>query len=86
MEEEIKKEIPTIQIGKHGLTDNLIEEIKKNLKKKKEIKIKCLRFFCNSLPEKSNKEKISAVAQEISKKTNSRIVKQIGFTIILCKE
>ena len=34
---------PTIQIGKKGLTIELIEEIKKQLKKKKLLKIKLLK-------------------------------------------
>ena len=39
---------PTIRIGKSGITESQIEEIKKQLKKRKLIKIKFLRSFIES--------------------------------------
>lgn len=67
---------PMLQIGKNGLSDSVIEEIKKVLKKKKIIKIKLTR---GCLEEMNKKE----LAKFIAEKTESVIVSQIGFTVTI---
>ena len=66
-----------VRIGKSGITKQVIEEIKRHLKKKKIIKIKFLKTAIN------DKKKMFA---ELAKKTNSDIKKKIGFTVILAKK
>jgi RNA-binding protein len=67
---------PMVRIGKAGLTDGLIKEINNHLKKKKLIKVKFLKSFMES------KEKKQAV-QELVEKTNSVLVRKVGFTATL---
>jgi len=70
---------PLIRIGKKGLTDEVIKEIAKQLKKKKLIKIKFLKSF---LEKKDRKE----VAREVTEKTNSKIIEQVGFVVVLSEK
>ena len=70
---------PIIWIGKSGLTDNVVKEIKLLLKKKKLIKVKFLKTI---VKEKNKKE----LFKELAKKTNSRIVHQVGFVAVLHKK
>ena len=70
---------PTIQIGKNGITDSLIEEIKKQIKKSRLVKIKLLRGFV----EANDRKKIS---KEIVEKTDSVLIDQVGHVIVLRKK
>ena len=70
-----KKSEAFIQIGKSGITPSLIEEIKKQLNKKHKVKIK----FLPSSDRKNKKE----LAQTLIKDTESKIIQQIGFTLVL---
>ncbi|MDD5086523.1 MAG: YhbY family RNA-binding protein [Candidatus Nanoarchaeia archaeon] len=70
---------PVIRIGKSGLTENAIKEIKKQLKKKKLIKVKFLRSFI------SDKNKKQA-ANEIAEKTESILIDSVGFVVVLWKD
>ena len=80
---ENAKSLPvTIQIGKKGITENLIKEIKKQLKKKKTIKVKLLKPFLEDKPKKFRKE----AAQTLAKETNSKLIDQVGFVIVLHKD
>ena len=63
---------PTIRIGKKGLTDQQLNEIEKQLNKRKLVKIKLLRSF---LEDKDKKK----VFKEIAEKTNSKLVYSAGF-------
>ncbi len=76
MKKKAKTLEPILRIGKQGVTDNVIEEIKRHLKKKHLIKIKLLRSFT----ENNNKK---SCADEISKKTVSEIIEMKGNTIVL---
>ncbi len=69
---------PILWIGKNGITDALIDELTKLLKKKKLVKIKMLRSF---IEDKNRKE----VANEIAEKTKSEIINSMGFTLTLYK-
>jgi RNA-binding protein YhbY len=60
------------------LTDGVISEIKKQLAKKKLIKIKLLKA---ALEGKDKKE----AAKEIAAQTGAEIINQVGFVIVLHK-
>jgi RNA-binding protein len=67
-----------LQIGKNGITETVIEEIKKRLKKDKTIDVKFLRtaFF--------EKDKNDCF-KELVEKTDTKLVRKIGFTLTLGK-
>ena len=67
---------PTIRIGKNGLTEGTITEIKKQLKKRKIIKIKLLRSF-------AEREEKDESARKIAELTNSMILERKGFVVTL---
>ncbi|MEA2036057.1 MAG: YhbY family RNA-binding protein, partial [Nanoarchaeota archaeon] len=66
---------PIIRIGKKGITDNVVSDIKNHLKNRKVIKVKMLRSFFE------NKDK-KLVAKEIAEKTDSILVDTIGFVFV----
>ena len=70
---------PSVRIGKKGITEESIKEINKLLKKKKTIKIK---FLKSVIGQKDKNE----LFEELSKKTDSKIIEKKGFTIILNKD
>ena len=69
---------PVIRIGKNGLTDSVVSELKKHLKKKKLVKVK---FLKSSLGDKSRKE----FALEIASKSGGELIHQVGFVVVLYK-
>jgi len=69
---------PVIRIGKNGLTEGMVKEIAKLLKKKRLIKIKMLKAF---LQDNDRKD----AAKEIAEKTGSIIIDQVGFVVVLYK-
>ncbi len=70
---------PIIWIGKSGLTDNAIKEIKIQLKKKKLIKVK---FLKSIVKEKDKKE----LFNELASKTGSKVIHQVGFVVVLYRK
>ena len=77
--EEARSLEPIVRIGKNGLTENLIKELKIHLKKRKLIKVKLLKSF---IGEKNRKD----LAKEIADKTDSKVIQQIGFVVVLKKQ
>lgn len=69
----------TLHIGKNGVTDALISEIEKTIKKKKLVKIKMNK---GSLEGRDKKE----IAKEIVQKTGSELIDFIGFNIVIYKK
>ena len=69
----------TVHIGKSGLTEGIINEIKKQIKTKRTIKVKMLRGFI------AGKDKKKAV-EEIVAKTNTKLVHKVGFVVTLTKK
>ena len=69
---------PLLHVGKNGLTESVIQELKKISKTHKTFKIKLLKSFA----EGRRKE----IAQEIAKKTDLVVDKQIGYVLILRKD
>ena len=68
---------PSVRIGKAGITENIIKQIKDQLKKKKVIKVKFL-----STAIKDNKKEL---ANELAQRTNSKIIHKVGFIVVLSK-
>jgi RNA-binding protein len=69
---------PNIIIGKNGLTNQVIVNIKTELSKNKLVKLKVLPAY---ISDKNKKE----VFNEIVEKTDAKLVKAIGFTITLTR-
>ncbi len=67
----------TVQIGKGGISDGVIEEIIAQLKKKKVVKIK----FLKNADRSDFRKKIESIAL----RANAEIVEIRGFTAILKK-
>ncbi len=70
---------PVVRIGKAGLTETVVSEIKKHIEKKKLIKVKMLRTFVGTNDKK-------ALAKEIADKTGSLLVHRVGYVIALAKK
>ncbi|MBW3001888.1 YhbY family RNA-binding protein [Candidatus Woesearchaeota archaeon] len=70
---------PSMQIGKSGITEGLIKELKSQLKTKKLIKVKFMKSFIEGKDKKQ-------VAINLAKKTDSVIVLQVGHTVTLAKK
>ena len=70
---------PIMILGKGGLTENIIKDLKQHLKNKKVIKVKILKSFIEG---KNKKE----VFNEIAEKTGSELLHKIGFVIVLEKK
>lgn len=69
---------PLVRIGKNGINDNQINDIRKHLKKRKLIKIKLLKSF--------RKEETKDISLDIAEKTDSKVIHIIGFTFVLYKK
>jgi len=67
---------PVIRIGKLGLNQGVITEIKKQLHKKNLVKVKILK---SALGEQDKKE----FAEEIAEKTNSELIDFVGLIVVL---
>ena len=65
-----------VRIGKAGLTESVIEEIKKQVKRRKVIKVKFLPAHA------AGKDK-KAFANQLAEKTGTKIVSQVGFIVVL---
>jgi RNA-binding protein len=70
---------PAMQIGKSGITEGLVSELKNQLKNKKLIKVKFMKSFIEGKDKKQ-------VAVDLARKTDSVIVLQIGNTVTLAKK
>ena len=67
---------PTVRIGKSGVAESQIDEIKKQLMARKLVKIKFLRSFIEGKDRKK-------IINEIAEKTGSEVVNAVGFTFVL---
>ncbi len=76
---KLSGEKPTILIGKNGVSQELLEEIEKQLEKKEMVKVKILK---SALGEKETKE----IAFKITEQTESSLVEVRGHTFILYKK
>jgi len=65
-----------VRIGKAGITDTIIAEIKKQIRKRKVLKVKFLPAHA------AGKDK-KAFAKELAEKTGTQLASQIGFVAVL---
>jgi len=79
LREKAKSIQPILRIGKSGLTENVIKEIKRQLKKRNLIKIKLLK----SAAQRDSRKKF---AKELAQRTDSELIQQVGFVIVLKKK
>ena len=70
---------PLVRIGKSGLSDSVIGEIKKQLDQNKMIKIKLLKSFVGGKDRK-------AVVKEIVDRTASQLVHSVGFIVVIARK
>ncbi len=75
---KLTETIFVVRIGKAGITDGAIDEIKRHLRQKKVVKVKFLSAFM-----KDNNKKL--VANEIANRCEAIVLKQVGFTVVLKK-
>ena len=68
----------TCWIGKNGITDAAINEIKKMIKKRKLVKVRLLKNFAEGKDEK-------AVAKEVAQKAGAEVIQAIGSVVVLYK-
>lgn len=68
---------PLLRIGKNGLNEGTVKEIKKMLEKRKLVKIKMLKTFA---------EDRKKAAKDIADKTDSVLVDSVGFVVVLGKK
>ncbi len=66
---------PTVHVGKDGITDTLIEEIVKQVKGRKVVKIRLL---------PSVEEDRRVVAEELAERSHTVLVEVIGHTVLVC--
>jgi len=78
---EVKTNAAQIILGKNGLSENLLNEIKKKLKQEKIIKIKILKTAAEL--EKMNRKEF---AELIATQTDARLVEIRGYNLILQKK
>lgn len=67
---------PAIRIGKNGVTENIINDVKILVKKKKIVKIKVLRSALNS-------ETMKDIADRIVEEANLKIVQLRGHSVVV---
>jgi RNA-binding protein len=78
MRSKSKNITPNMLIGKNGLTDQVINNIKNELSNHTLVKLKILQAYI------SDKDK-NKVFDELAEKTGARVVYKIGFTVTLTK-
>ena len=82
MKRKIKRELnvekPTVWIGKEGATSHILNEISRQLEKKKMVKVKMLKTALKD-------EDAKNVASKIAQQTESILIDVRGHTFILYK-
>ncbi len=78
MRRESKTMAPDIIIGKNGLSDQIIKNIKSELSRHKLVKIKILKSYISETGK-------DTVFDDIETRTGAKVVHKIGFTITLTK-
>lgn len=79
LRKEMTEEKPTVWIGKNGITQGIIDDVSRKLKKDQIVKIRILRSGLKS----GSCEKL---AEEVSRLTKSTLIETRGHTIILFKK
>ena len=68
---------PTVHVGKDGITDTLVDEVKLQLKTRKVVKVKLL---------PSAGEEKKELAYELAEKANATMVDVRGSVVTLCEK
>lgn len=66
---------PTVHVGKEGLTDGVVEEVRAQVKRARLVKVRVLPNADMSTDE---------VAAELAERSGSVVVDVRGFTVLLC--
>jgi RNA-binding protein len=72
-------ERPLVWVGKNGITDEIIAQIDNFLKKNKLVKVRLLNSYVDTHDRKE-------AAKELSEKTGSKVINQIGFVVALYRK
>lgn len=72
---------PLVRIGKAGLGQTLFQEIIKQLKAHKLVKIKLLKNFMDDIPMTKR-----ALGEELALKTNAALISVVGNTVVLWRK
>jgi RNA-binding protein len=67
---------PILNIGKNGVTDTLIEELNKQIKANRLVKVKVLKSA-------EEGKDVKAIAEEIAEATRSTLIEVRGRTVVL---
>lgn len=70
---------PLLNIGKNGVTDSLIEELLRQLKQNKLVKVKILKSALEDMDRK-------AIAGELAKRTGSQLIDIRGSSAVLYRK
>lgn len=70
---------PLLNIGKNGITDSLIEELLRQLKRNKLVKVKILKSALENTDRK-------AIAEELAKRTGSQLIEIRGSSTVLYRK
>jgi len=84
LEEKIKERVAgkvDMQLGKTGVTEGFLRELKYRLEKHSVVKVRVLRSF-----RKTTCEDLEALANKLAKETGSKVYEIRGFTFILIKD
>ncbi len=73
------EEKPAVRIGKDGLDAGVIEEVNRQLKKRKVIKIKFLKSSASS-------DSIDDLVAQLATRTSSEVWGQRGFIVVLARK
>jgi RNA-binding protein len=78
LKQRMAEEKPTVWIGKNGITEEVVDEVKKQLKSNEIVKIRILK---TAFAQKSMK----AVTNKLLDRTEAELLDARGYTIILYK-
>ena len=66
---------PTVHVGKEGLTENVVIELKNQIKINRAVKVKVL---------PSSADKKREIADELAERSETKLIEIRGSTILLC--
>ena len=76
LKSEANKLSPIINIGKNGVTDSVVEELKKHIKANRLVKVKVLK---SAEAEKD----LKTIAEELAERSQSTLIEVRGRTVVL---
>ncbi len=73
---EASKLSPIINIGKNGVTDSVVEELKKHIKANRLVKVKVLKSA-------ESEKDLKGIAEELAESSHSTLIEVRGRTVVL---